>query len=61
MSRVNRLSLDPAGLEAGVLTVLLDGDPVCALDLDNYPPEIPSELDAEYDALCDAVDSERAA
>ena len=53
---MSRLALDPVGFEIDVWTVLLDGDPVCALDLENYPPEIPRELFAEYDALCDAVD-----
>lgn len=53
---MTRLTLDPVGLESGVYTVCIDGNAVCQLDLEGYPPEIPADLRAEYDALCDAVD-----
>ena len=54
------LRLDPVGLDAGILSVMRggtasryrpDGEPVCTLDRENYPPGIGKRLQPHYDAL----------
>jgi hypothetical protein len=67
---VPRLFLDPVGLDARppVFTVMLrddaapsrgNGDALCDLDLENYPPEIVAlGLEKEYDRLCEDIRAE---
>ena len=54
------LRLDPVGLDAGILSVMRggtgsryrpDGEPVCTLDRENYPPGIGKRIQPHYDAL----------
>jgi len=49
------LTLDPVGLDHGIFTVMNDGDPICDLDLENYPALIEKHQHADYDALCDSI------
>jgi len=50
------LTLDPVGLDHGIYTVMRDGDPICAIDLDAFPRLIHQHEIVEYDALCDVVE-----
>ena len=54
------LRLDPVALDAGILSVMRggtgsryrpDGEPVCTLDRENYPPGIGRRIQPHYDAL----------
>lgn len=70
---VPRLFLDPVGLDARppVFTVMLrddaapsrgNGDALCDLDLENYPPEIVARgLEKEYQRLCEEFERNRPA
>lgn len=57
---IDVLRLDPVALDAGILSVWRggtgsryrpDGEPICTLDRENYPPGIGKRLQPHYDAL----------
>jgi len=50
------LTLDPVGLDHGIFTVMRDGNPICAVDLDAFPRLIHQHEFVEYDALCDVAE-----